>query len=78
MNILEKICQLKHKEINLLKKKFKPSQQKLKTRGFLKSILVKDYNKQDISKNIYRIGSLFIIILYLYYIFSPFARSDFT
>ena len=44
MNILEKICQLKHKEINLLKKKFKPSQQKLKTRGFLKSILVKDDN----------------------------------
>ena len=44
MNILEKICQLKHKEINLLKKKFKPSKQKLKTRGFLKSILVKDDN----------------------------------
>ena len=44
MNILEKICQLKQKEINLLKKKFKPSQQKLQTRGFLKSILVKDDN----------------------------------
>ena len=42
MNILEKICQLKHKEINLLKKKFKSSQQKLRTRGFFKSLLMKD------------------------------------
>ena len=44
MNILEKICQLKHKEINLLKKKFKSSQQKLRTRGFFKSLLMKDNN----------------------------------
>ncbi len=28
MNILDKICQLKKKEINLLKKKFKPSKKK--------------------------------------------------
>ena len=38
MNILEKICQLKQEEINLLKKKFKPLKKKLKTRGFLKNL----------------------------------------
>ena len=42
MNILDKICQLKQEEINLLKKKFKSSQQKLRTRGFFKSLLMKD------------------------------------
>ena len=42
MNILDKICQLKRKEINLLKKKFKPSKQKIKTRGFLKCLLIKE------------------------------------
>ena len=44
MNILDKICQLKRKEINLLKKKFKPFQQKTKTRGFFKCLLANDNN----------------------------------
>ena len=44
MNILEKICQLKQEEINLLKKKFKPLKKKLKTRGFLKNLIVQDNN----------------------------------
>ncbi|MAI29499.1 MAG: indole-3-glycerol phosphate synthase [Rickettsiales bacterium] len=44
MNILDKICQLKHEEIVLLKKKFKPLEQKIQTRGFLKRLLVKDDN----------------------------------
>ena len=44
MNILDKICQLKRKEINLLKKKFKPLQQKIQTRGFFKCLLSKDDN----------------------------------
>jgi len=44
MNILDKICQLKHKEINLLKKKFKPLEQKIQTRGFFKKLLFKDNN----------------------------------
>ncbi len=45
MNTLDKICQLKHKEISLLKKKFKPSGQNKQTRGFLKNLLIKDdYN----------------------------------
>ena len=42
MNILDKICQLKYEEINLLKKKFKPLKQKIKTRGFLKRLLIQD------------------------------------
>ena len=42
MNILDKICQLKQKEINLLKKEFKPLKQKIQTRGFLKSLLIKN------------------------------------
>ena len=42
MNILDKICQLKQEEINLLKKKFKPLKQKIQTRGFLKNLLIKD------------------------------------
>ena len=42
MNILNKICQLKRKEINLLKKKFKPLQHKIHTRGFFKCLLSKD------------------------------------
>ena len=45
MNILDKICQLKQKEINLLKKKFKPLQQKIQTRGFLKNLLIKNDDK---------------------------------
>ena len=48
MNILDKICQLKHEEISLLKKKFKPSKQKIHTRGFLKSLLIKDDNNFNI------------------------------
>ena len=44
MNILEKICQLKHKEINLLKKKVNPFTQKIKTRGFFKNLLTNDNN----------------------------------
>ena len=44
MNILDKICQLKQEEINLLKKKFKPFKKKLKTRGFLKNLIVQDNN----------------------------------
>ena len=44
MNILDKICQLKRKEISLLKKKFKPFQQKIETRGFFKCLLAKDDN----------------------------------
>ena len=42
MNILDKICQLKYEEINLLKKKFKPLKKKIKTRGFLKNLLIQD------------------------------------
>ena len=44
MNILDKICQLKKKEINLLKKKFKPSKKKIQTREFLKNLVLKDKN----------------------------------
>ena len=44
MNILDKICQLKRKEINLLKKKVKPFTQKIKTRGFFKCLLANDNN----------------------------------
>ena len=44
MNILDKICQLKKKEINLLKNKFKPSKEKIKTRKFLKNLVLKDKN----------------------------------
>ena len=44
MNILDKICQHKKKEINLLKKKFKPSQEKIQTREFLKNLVLKDKN----------------------------------
>tara|TARA_Y100001933_G_scaffold153303_1_gene151711 strand:+ start:641 stop:1408 length:768 start_codon:yes stop_codon:yes gene_type:complete len=42
MNILDKICQLKYEEINFLKKKFKPLKKKIKTRGFLKNLLIQD------------------------------------
>ena len=44
MNILDKICQLKKEEINLLKKKFKPSKEKIQTREFLKNLVLKDKN----------------------------------
>ena len=44
MNILDNICQLKRKEINHLKKKFTPPQQKIETRGFFKCLLAKDNN----------------------------------
>ena len=42
MNILDKICKLKYEEINFLKKRFKPFKQKIKTRGFLKSLVIQD------------------------------------
>ena len=42
MNILDKICKLKYEEINFLKKRFKPLKQKIKTRGFLKSLVIQD------------------------------------
>ena len=56
MNILEKICQLKHKEINLLKKKFRPLQQRIQTRGFLKSLLIKDNNNFNLIAEIKRMS----------------------
>ena len=44
MNILDKICQLKRKEINLLKKKVNPFTQKIKTRDFFKHLITNDNN----------------------------------
>ena len=44
MNILDKICQLKKKEINFLKKKFTPPKEKIQTREFLKNLVLKDKN----------------------------------
>ena len=45
MNILDKICQLKKKEINFLKKKFTPpKEKKIQTREFLKNLVLKDKN----------------------------------
>ena len=44
MNILDKICHLKQKEINILKKKLKPLKEKIQTRKFLKNLVIKDNN----------------------------------
>ena len=48
MNILEKICKDKSNEINILKKKFKPSNEKKKTRSFLKNLINKDSNNYNV------------------------------
>ena len=52
MNILEKICKDKSNEINILKKKFKPSNKKKKTRSFLKNLINKDSNNYNVIEEI--------------------------